>query len=82
MHIRIFLVSKGEDFLHQMMLLLVMVKHIPIFNIFIPTFLHFVLQKLDQVASVEIIKGKTIIDVINLRQENEVKFWFIRSRPF
>ena len=46
-------------FLHQMMLLFVIVKHIPIFNIFIPTFLHCVPQSLDEVASVEIIKEKS-----------------------
>ena len=43
--------------LHQMMILLVMVKNTPTFNIFIPTFLHCVLQKLDEVESVEIIKN-------------------------
>ena len=48
-----------------------------IFNIFIPTILHCVLQKLDEVESVEIIKGKIIIEVIILRQENEGKFWCI-----
>ena len=69
-------------FLHQMILLLVMVRHIKILNIFIPTILHCVLQKLDEVESVEIIKGKIIIEVIILRQENEGKFWFIISCPF
>ena len=64
------------------MLLLIMVKHIPIFNIFIPTFLHCVLQTLDELASVEIIKGKTITEVIIPRKENEGKCWFIRSCPF
>ena len=27
-------------------------------------------------------KGKLVIEVIILRQENEDKFWFIRSCPF
>ena len=65
-----------------MMLLLVMVKHTPIFNIFIPTVVIFLLKTIDEVASVEIIKGKIIIEVIILRQENEGKFWFIISCPF
>ena len=69
-------------FLHQMILLLVMVRHIKILNIFIPTILHCVLQKLDEVESVEIFKGKLIIEIIILRQENEGKFWFIISCPF
>ena len=36
----------------------------------------------DEVAYIEIVKGKFIIKVIILRQENEGKFWFIRSCPF
>ena len=50
------------------------------FNIFIPIFLHCVLQKLDEVVSVERIKTHYISNF--LRQENEGKFWFIRSCPF
>ena len=42
--------------LHQMMLLLVMVKHIKIFNIFTPNYLHCVLQTLDELESVERMK--------------------------
>ena len=60
-----------------MIFLLVMVKHIPIFNIFIPNFEHFVLQTLDKVAFVEIIQEKIIIEVIILRQENKGKIWFL-----
>ena len=52
------------------------------FYIFIPTFLHCVLQTIYEVASVERIKLKIIIEVIILRQENEGKFWFIISAPF
>ena len=63
------------------MLLLVMVKNIPIFNIFILNFFHCVLQTLDEVASDKTIKGKLMIEVIILRQENEGKFWFIISCP-
>ena len=62
------------------MLLLIMAKNIPIFNIFIPTFLQCVLQTFDKVAYVEIINGKPIIQVIILRQEHEGKCWFNRSR--
>ena len=69
-------------FLQQMIPLLVMAKHIPIVNIFIPAFLHCLLKTPDEVASVEIIKGKIIIEVIILRKENEGKVWFIISRPF
>ena len=84
----LFLVSKGDVFvlhqlfLHQMilLLLLVIVKHIPIFNIFIPIFLHCVIQTLDEVASSERINTKLITEVIIPRQENEGKFWFIISR--
>ena len=65
-----------------MMLLLVMVKNIPNFNVFIPTFLHCVLQILDGVSYIEIIKGEIIIEVIIPRQENEGKIWFIISCPF
>ena len=64
------------------MLLLVMVKHIAIFNIFIPTFLHCVLQTIGEVEYDDRNKGKSIIEVIILRQENEVKSWFIRSCTF
>ena len=39
-----------------MMLLLLTVKNIPIFNIFISTFLHCVLQTLDEVEYIERIK--------------------------
>ena len=41
---------------HQMMFLLVTVKHTLILNIFMPNFLHCVLQTLDEIASVERIK--------------------------
>ena len=51
-------------FLHQMMLLFVIVKHTPIFNIFIPTVVHCLLQTLDEVAYVDRIKGNPIIEVI------------------
>ena len=63
-----------------MMLLLVMVKHTSIFNTFIPIFLHCVLQTLDELSSVERIKIRYRSNF--LRQENEGKFWFIRSCPF
>ena len=43
------------------MFLLVMAKHIPIVNIFIPDFLHCLLKTPDEVASVEIIKGGGVI---------------------
>ena len=69
-------------FLHQMMLLLVMVKHIPNFDISIPFFKYCVLQTLYGFESVERIQGKPIIEVVNIRQENESKFWFIISCPF
>ena len=59
-------------FLHQMILLLVMIKHSIIFNIFIPTFLHCVLQTLDEVESTEMIKTKHR-SIIFLRQGNEGK---------
>ena len=36
----------------------------------------------DEVASVEIINGKLIIEGIVIRQENEGGFWFIISCPF
>ena len=52
------------------------------FNTVIPNFLPCVLQTLDKSAYVERMKGKLIIEVIFLRQENEGKFWFIRSCPF
>ena len=65
-----------------MILLLVMVKNIPIFNILIPIFLQFVLNTLDEVSYVEIIQVKLIIEVIILRQEHVGKCWFIRSCPF
>ena len=64
-------------FLHQMIFLLLMIKYVPIVNIFIPNVLYFVLQTIDEVASVKIMKGKVIIEVIIIRQENEDKFWFI-----
>ena len=64
------------------MLLLLMVKHITNFNTFIPTCLNFVLQTLDEVSYVEIIKVKLIIEVMILRQENEGKFWLIISCSF
>ena len=52
-----FLVIKGDDFFAlDDSLIVVMVKHTLIFNIFIPAFLHCVFQTLDEVASVEIIK--------------------------
>ena len=54
-----------------------MIKYVPIVNIFIPNVLYFVLQTIDEVASVKIMKGKVIIEVIIIRQENEDKFWFI-----
>ena len=66
-------------FLHQIMLLLVMLKNIPIFNIFVPIFIHRVFQTLDEVAYVKIIKGKLVTEVIIIRQENEGQFWIIRS---
>ena len=58
----LFLVGKGDVILssyfsHHMMLLLVMVEHTPIFEIFIPTFLHSVLKTLIKVAYVEIFKN-------------------------
>ena len=59
-----------------------MVKNTTILNIFIPNFLHYVLQTIDEVASVKLIKGISIIEVIIPRQENEGKFWFIRSCSF
>ena len=61
-YISFFKVSKVIFFiifvLHQMMILLVVVKHTLNFNIFIPIFLHCVLQTLDEVASIEIIKTR------------------------
>ena len=47
------------------------------FLIYLSHFLHFVLQKIDEVAYVEIFKENLIIEVMILRQENEGKFWFI-----
>ena len=67
--------------MHQMMLLLVMVKNIPIFNIFISTFLHGVIQTLGEVASIEKIR-RFIMGVIIPRPENEGKLWFITSCVF
>ena len=63
-----------------MMLLLVMIKHTSIGQIFIPNVLHYVLQTLDEVSSIEIIKTNYISNFV--RQEYEGKFWFIISRPF
>ena len=51
-------------FLHQMMLLLVMVKHNSILNVLIPIDVYCLLQTLDEVVYVETIKGKLIIEVI------------------
>ena len=62
----------SEYFLQQMMLLLVMVKHTPIFNIFIPTFLHCVIQKLIELAYVERIK--LVIEVIIVGKKIRVSF--------
>ena len=59
-----------------------MVKNIQFLNIFISIFLHCVLQTLDEVSYVEIIKVESIIEVIIPRQENEDKCWYIRSYPF
>ena len=59
-----------------------MAKHTPIFNIFIPNFLHCVIQTLYEVAYVEIIKEKPIIEVIILGQDNKGKSWFIISCHF
>ena len=59
-----------------------MVKHIPIFNIFISTVLYCVLQILYEAAYVEIMRDKLIIEVLILKQDNEGKFWFIGSCPF
>ena len=56
-----------------------MLKNIPIFNIFVPIFIHRVFQTLDEVAYVKIIKGKLVTEVIIIRQENEGQFWIIRS---
>ena len=39
-------------------------------------------KTLDEVAYVEKVKGKIIIEVIILRQENEGKFWLFRSCTF
>ena len=65
-YVSIFLVSKGDVFfLQQMMLLLVMVKHTPKFNIFIFTFFHCVLKTFDEVEPVEITKLN--IEIILLR---------------
>ena len=41
-----------------------------------------IIQTLDEVASIEIIRGKLIIEVIIIRRENEGKFWFIKSFPY
>ena len=49
------------------------------FDIFIPTFLHCLLQRLDEVSYVERIKVQLVIGVIIIRKENEGIFWFIRS---
>ena len=46
-----------------------MIKIIPMLNIVISTFLNFILcTPLDEVASIEITKGKFIIEVIILKQ--------------
>ena len=50
------------------MLLFVMVKHPLIFNVFIPNFLHFVLQTLDAVASAERIKTRYRINFLKARK--------------
>ena len=68
--------------MHNTMILLIMVKNIPIFNIFILTFLYYVIQTIDEVASDDIIKGGIITEVVNIRQYNEHKCWFIRSFNF
>ena len=65
-----------------MMILLVMVKNINFFYIFILIVLYCLLQTLYEVSPDEIIKGKLITEVIILRQENDRKIWFIRSCPF
>ena len=63
-----------------MMFLLVMVKQIPIFNIFITHFLHCVLQTLNEVASVEITKNSYRGNYPKAKKGGQ--FWFIRSYPF
>ena len=50
------------------------------FNISILTLLHFVTQKLIEVASFEIIKNHYRSNYLKAR--NEGKFWSIRSCPF
>ena len=55
-----------------MMLLLVNIKHEPILNIFIPTFLHCVIQKMIEAADVEGIK--LIIEVIILSKKIRLNF--------
>ena len=57
-----------------------MVKHTPIVSIFIPNSLHCVFQTLDEVSSFERIKTHYRSNFS--RQENEDKFWFVRSCPF
>ena len=49
---------------------------------FIPNFLHCVLQTLDEVSSVEIIKEKLIIEAMITRQENGLKFGTPDHSPF
>ena len=65
----LFLVNKGNIFfLHQMMLLLVMVKHSPIFNIFIPIF--YIVKYKHLLKYNQLKELKLVIEVIILRQEN------------
>ena len=71
---------KGEVFFcirivsHQMMLLLVMVKHVPILSILISTVLHCVLQTLDELTSIERIKEILNIEVIILRKKMRLNY--------